>query len=270
MRDGAKRRGNAARNTSCLQEISPNESLGPGVNKMCKVENCNCDQCLQVALRATNEGDRSRAWARWYQRDGGVVRGFVQRRVIGDDRAEVAEDLTQDAFIIGYQLLTSGRYPATGNNLCGLLIGIAKRLVLKNGRTRSRLGKSLDDCVEPEAGELGLDEKALVREVSALVLHTFLRQPEKNRSLLVALCVQNHPARSVAAALNATEATVRLHAHRAIKRILREIERNFSLTLSTDVVRICLEQMETVPDDVCHSIHVEPAKLGSHHLKQAA
>ncbi len=243
---------------------------------MCNVENCNCDQCLQVALRATNEGDRSRAWARWYQRDGGVVRAFVQRRVLANDRAEVAEDLTQDAFIIGYQLLTSGRYPATGNNLCGLLIGIAKRLVLKNGRARSRLGKSLEDCVEPEAGELALDEKALVREVSTLVLHTFLLQPEQSRSLLLALCVHRHPVRSVAAALEASEANVRLHAHRAIKRILRDIERNFALTLTTDVVRICLEQMETTTGDALQAAHVELtahvdlAGLSSHRLAQAA
>lgn len=237
---------------------------------MCSGENCNCDRCLQLELRTSNEGIRSRAWARWYQRDGVVVRSFVQRRVLGDDRTEVAEDLTQDAFIIGYQLLTSGRYPETGNNLCGLLIGIAKRLVLKNGRSRRRLGKSLDDGMEPEALELGLDEKAVVREVSALVLHTFLLQSERNRRLLAAICVHHNPVRVVAAALDTSEANVRLHTHRAIKRILRDLERDFSLVLSTDAVRLCLEQMEAVPGDELEAKPTEMTALAPQRLAMAA
>ncbi|HQY95311.1 sigma-70 family RNA polymerase sigma factor, partial [Caldilinea sp.] len=157
---------------------------------------------------------------------------FVRRRLQRVDGIDLADDIVQEVFLIGYRLMTRLTYPQPGNNLCGLLIGVARNLVLQAARARHRWALPLDDGVVGAARELAVDDALLVADVRCKVLVLIREQTEFSRALLHALYVDQRSMRAVARDLHASESNVRLLAHRAVTRITRDLHRKFCTELS--------------------------------------
>lgn len=218
------------------------------MNAMCNDTQCVCDPCLERLLAVTDESVRKEAWGAWYQRDLPVVYDFVRRRLWSNDRNEVAEDIAQEAFLIGFRLITGGRCPPQGNNLCGLLIGVAKNLISKAGRAQRRAAFSLDDEAIHATGGAVSEDTVLISDLrktlASIVGMKSGRECDFDKDLVIALYVDGQTPRSLACAMRVSEEWVRLHAHRRIKRLARELHRQCGTEVSPKGVRLLLSTLE--------------------------
>ena len=143
---------------------------------------------------------------------GPTVRGLLRRT---GAQPSVADDLAQDAFVIGFQRIGDLREPAA---FPGWIKQIAARLYIRRMRGRLRLEDSLDTA--PEAAPEGEGASGLRLDVDAAL--ATLSEAER---LCVSLC---HGAGfsqpEIAAALNLPLGTVKSHVTRGLARLRRRLE----------------------------------------------
>jgi RNA polymerase sigma factor (sigma-70 family) len=141
-----------------------------------------------------------------------AVRGLLRR--MGAQPA-LADDLAQDAFVIGFQRFDDLREPAAFG---GWIKQIAARLYIRRMRSRLRLEDSLE-CA-PEAATEG--EGAAGRRMDLDAALATLSEAER---LCVSLC---HGAgltqAEIATALNLPLGTVKSHVTRGLARLRRRLE----------------------------------------------
>lgn len=127
----------------------------------------------------------------------------------------LADDLAQDAFVIGFQRIGDLREPAA---FPGWIKQIAARLYIRRMRGRFRLEDSLDTA--PEAATEGEGASGLRLDLDAAL--ATLSEAER---LCVSLC---HGAGfsqpEIAAALNLPLGTVKSHVTRGLARLRRRLE----------------------------------------------
>ena len=143
---------------------------------------------------------------------GPTVRGLLRRM---GAQPSLADDLAQDAFVIGFQRIGDLREPAA---FPGWIKQIAARLYIRRMRGRLRLEDSLDTA--PEAATEGEGASGLRLDLDAAL--ATLSEAER---LCVSLC---HGAGfsqpEIAAALNLPLGTVKSHVTRGLARLRRRLE----------------------------------------------
>jgi RNA polymerase sigma-70 factor (ECF subfamily) len=151
-------------------------------------------------------------YGRLVREHGPALRGLLRR--MGAQPA-LADDLAQDAFVIGFQRLGDLREPAAFG---GWIKQIAARLYIRRMRSRLRLEDSLENA--PEAATEG--EGAAGRRLDLDAALATLSEPER---LCVSLC---HGAgltqAEIAATLNWPLGTVKSHVTRGLARLRRRLE----------------------------------------------
>jgi RNA polymerase sigma-70 factor (ECF subfamily) len=151
-------------------------------------------------------------YGRLVREHGPALRGLLRR--MGAQPA-LADDLAQDAFVIGFQRLGDLREPAAFG---GWIKQIAARLYIRRMRSRLRLEDSLESA--PEATTEG--EGAAGRRLDLDAALATLSEPER---LCVSLC---HGAgltqAEIAATLNWPLGTVKSHVTRGLARLRRRLE----------------------------------------------
>lgn len=151
-------------------------------------------------------------YGRLVREHGPAVRGLLRRM---GAQAALADDLAQDAFLIGFQKFETLREPAAFG---GWIKQIAARLYIRRVRSRLRLEDPLDSA--PEAATDGEAGPGLKLDLDAAL--ATLSEPER---LCVSLC---HGAgltqAEIAAALNWPLGTVKSHVTRGLARLRRRLE----------------------------------------------
>lgn len=140
------------------------------------------------------------------------MRGLLRRM---GAQPSLADDLAQDAFMIGFQRIGDLREPAA---FTGWIKQIAARLYIRRMRGRLRLEDSLDTA--PEAATEGEGASGLRLDLDAAL--ATLSEAER---LCVSLC---HGAGfsqlEIATALNLPLGTVKSHVTRGLARLRRRLE----------------------------------------------
>ncbi len=166
--------------------------------------------------------DRASAWAEWHRRLGGqAVLSYIRA---ANNTAEPDEDILQDALMTAYVEVERGRYQhRAGIPFTAYVKGIARNKI-REARRRRRW-QSLDEGVplpgEPATRELEgvcerrAERRALRRGLSEL--------PDRRRQVLEGY-LQGESLAEIADRLDMTEATVRQHKHRGLRR-LQELNR---------------------------------------------
>jgi len=151
-------------------------------------------------------------YGRLVREHGPTVRGLLRRM---GAQPSLADDLAQDAFVIGFQRIGDLREPAA---FPGWIKQIAARLYIRRMRGRFRLEDSLDTA--PEAATEGEGASGLRLDLDAAL--ATLSEAER---LCVSLC---HGAGfsqpEIAAALNLPLGTVKSHVTRGLARLRRRLE----------------------------------------------
>lgn len=155
---------------------------------------------------------RTDNYGRLVREHGPAVRGLLRRM---GAQAALADDLAQDAFVIGFQRINDLRDPAA---FPGWIKQIAARLYIRRMRGRLRLEDSLD-CA-PERITEGESAAGLRMDLDAAL--ATLSEAER---LCVSLC---HGAgltqAEIATALNLPLGTVKSHVTRGLARLRRRLE----------------------------------------------
>jgi RNA polymerase sigma factor (sigma-70 family) len=165
--------------------------------------------------------DRAHAWAEWHARIGGeAVLKFIRAK---NGTAEPDEDILQDAMMTAYLEVERGRYEhRAGIPFTAYVKGIARNKIREARRRaqRQRCWQNLD-----EIGQLPAD--SLLRQVESLLegaerrraLQQGLSQlSAQRRQVLERYLVGDSPA-EIADRLEMSEALVRQHKHRGLRRL---------------------------------------------------
>ncbi len=166
--------------------------------------------------------DRASAWAEWHRRLGGqAVLSYIRA---ANNTAEPDEDILQDALMTAYVEVERGRYQhRAGIPFTAYVKGIARNKI-REARRRRRW-QSLDEGVplpgEPATREL---ERVCERRAERRALRQGLSElPDRRRQVLEGY-LQGESLAEIADRLDMTEATVRQHKHRGLRR-LQELNR---------------------------------------------
>ncbi len=151
-------------------------------------------------------------YGRLVRQHGAAVRGLLRR--MGAEAA-LADDLAQDAFVIGFQRIGDLREPAAFG---GWIKQIAARLYIRRARSRLRLEDPLDSAPEGSTeGEGAAGDRMDLDAALATLSHA--------ERLCVTLC---HGAGltqvEIAAALKLPLGTVKSHVTRGLARLRRRLE----------------------------------------------
>ena len=169
---------------------------------------------VELAAKAAG-GDRL-AYGELVRRHGSAVRGLLRR--LGADSA-TADDLAQDAFIVGFEQVADFRGEGTFG---GWIKKIAARLYLKKVKREARL--IFSDTVEP-VEELGRQD-ASGDAARRIDLDDALKALSRGERLCVSLCYGADWSHGEAAeALNIPIGTVKSHVKRGLDKLRAKLAR---------------------------------------------
>jgi len=180
-------------------------------------------------VELAKQGDEF-AYAQLYQEYGQRLCTYL-RCTLGNE--EDAQDITQEAFLTGWQKLRSlrdNRYFKTW--LYSIATNEAHKRLLK---TRPHLWLSLEEHEQIASGE-SIDEMSLEEHIITKVLmqRALLYVSPKNRACLLLWIIENLPQREIAELLGIDKSNVSMY----IKRGLEQLHKAYSL----------LEQAQSIPE----------------------
>jgi RNA polymerase sigma-70 factor (ECF subfamily) len=129
------------------------------------------------------------------------------------DRLKAAE-ITQDVFV--WLIDHAGRYDPARGELNSFLLGVARKLVLKQIQGARRWVELKRSVRQPEPAEPGNDVEALRQAISAL--------PQQYREVVVLCDLEDHTYEEAAEALDCPVGTVRSRLNRARQFLARKLE----------------------------------------------
>jgi RNA polymerase sigma factor (sigma-70 family) len=155
------------------------------------------------------------------------------------------EELLQDAFVIGFESVSSGRYDECKAPLYAYLYGIARNLVREIIRLQQREPFSLDDLGDAQVAGFDtygdLEDILYLEELRCQLLEALNHLPERHRCIVQAFYVQASSAHEVSERLNLSPENVRMIAHRGVSKIGTYLASKHHIFLSADAIRLGLE-----------------------------
>jgi RNA polymerase sigma-70 factor, ECF subfamily len=141
------------------------------------------------------------------------VFGFLIKRTRDE---QLAEDLLQQTFLHIHR--ARGTFIA-GSEVAPWAFSIARRLLIDSARAskRRRAVLSSDVSVDAADGTQAIDETLALRELGAQVFKLLEALPSNQREAFEMIRLDGLSIREAASAIGATEASVKLRAHRAYK-----------------------------------------------------
>jgi RNA polymerase sigma-70 factor (ECF subfamily) len=162
--------------------------------------------------------DRAHAWAEWHARLGGpAVLKFIRTT---NNTAEPDEDILQDAMLTAYVEVERGHYEhRAGIPFTAYVKGIARNKI-REARRRSRRWAPLDEVVyaPADAAPRALEHTLEGREARQALQRGLELLPPQRRQVLQRYLAGDSPA-EIARQLAITEALVRQHKHRGLRRL---------------------------------------------------
>ncbi len=162
--------------------------------------------------------DRARAWAEWHwQRGGRAVLSFIRS---ANNTPEPDEDILQDAMLTAYVEVERGHYEhRAGIPFTAYVKGIARNKI-REARRRTRNWEPLETAEHARAEHAARElENSIDSAEQARALRRGLASlPAARREVLERYLRGDSPA-EIAQGLHMTEATVRQHKHRGLRRL---------------------------------------------------
>jgi RNA polymerase sigma factor (sigma-70 family) len=162
--------------------------------------------------------DRARAWAEWHLHIGGpAVLKFIRTL---NNTAEADDDILQDAMMTAYVEVERGHYERrAGIPFTAYVKGIARNKI-REARRRTRHWEAFDDSLfAPElTGARELESSFDHQEQRRALRRGLLRLPQRRRLVLEGY-LSGESLAEIAIRLQMTEATVRQHKHRGLRRL---------------------------------------------------
>lgn len=178
------------------------------------------DEALVSRLLPSNNyspEDRARAWAEWHRRLGGqAVLNYIR---VANNTAEAHEDILQDALMTAYVEVEKGHYEhRAGIPFTAYVKGIARNKI-REARRRNRRWEPLDEVLHLRADAARELETVYDRREERRALRRGLAQlPDRRRQVLEGV-LSGESLSEIAARLEMTEANVRQHKHRGLRRL---------------------------------------------------
>ncbi len=201
------------------------------------------DQRLLAMLQSPDEATRRAGWAAWYRRDQAKLKAYICRRSAGLRCSGAADDIVQDAFVIGFRYISEGKYEDRGRALLALLYGIAHNLVRSAARQRRRESEDNRYLDFAPATALSVEHKIVVAQVMEAVRAIYAELSDGHRNVIEGLYGEAKASHVLGAELGKKATNIRAIAHRAIKSICQRLADEYDLHLSADAVRTCLQMM---------------------------
>lgn len=202
---------------------------------------CSCDQCLLMQMRAANAAERQRGWEAWYRRDAPTIQAFIKRRCLALQCPEHCEDILQDCFLVGYRNVSKGLYHEQGSSLCAYIVGAANNLLRELVRLRRQEPVTLGEDEIEDARDLDPDDGLYLAEVVNVVREAYTHRSNTYQRVVQGIYVEGKSSSELAAELGKSADNVRAIAHRAVREIGLNLERQHSMRLSAEAIRACLE-----------------------------
>lgn len=162
--------------------------------------------------------DRAAAWNEWYERVGAAsVLAFVRTK---NDTAEPDLDILQEALMIAFVEVERGRYePRSGVPFTAYVKGIAHNKI-REARRRRRRWLPLAEAAECRAAN-GIEdvEARIERRERAAFLRASLPRLSQARRQVLERYLRGQTTAEIARALQMSEALVRQHKSRALRRL---------------------------------------------------
>ena len=150
----------------------------------CRPRDAHDDQTLLAMMQSPNASTRQAGWAAWYSRDRQKLAAYVCRRSRGLRCGDAAEDLVQDAFVIGFRRISEGRYEDRGCALLAFLYGIARNLLRSTARRQQR-DSGDNACLDfTPSGALPVEQRVVVAQVLDMVCDSRARLPVTHRNVI--------------------------------------------------------------------------------------
>ena len=162
--------------------------------------------------------DRSAAWDEWYERVGAAsVLAFVRTK---NDTAEPDLDILQEAMMIAFVEVERGRYePRSGVPFTAYVKGIARNKI-REARRRRRRWLPLAEAAECRSTNAIDDVEARIeRRERTAFLHASLSLLSQARRQVLERYLRGQTTAEIARALQMSEALVRQHKSRALRRL---------------------------------------------------
>jgi RNA polymerase sigma factor (sigma-70 family) len=210
---------------------------------------CDCDPCLLIHMRSWDAAQRQRGWESWYRRDAPRLLHYLERACWQKNCPEYAEEFLQDAFVIGFENILSGRYDEFKAALRAYLHGIAKNLIREAVRRQQREAVSIDGLAEEDVSALGrmpensldMDDMLYLADLCRQLRAALEHLPCLQRSVVFALYVKGTSANEVAKEYNLSVENARVMAHRGVSTMKSYIANQHQIQLSAYAIRLGLE-----------------------------
>jgi RNA polymerase sigma-70 factor, ECF subfamily len=162
--------------------------------------------------------DRAHAWAEWHgERGGPAVLKFIRTT---NNTAELDEDILQDALYTAYVEVERGRYEQrAGVPFTAYVKGIARNKI-REARRRSRRWAPLEDALHLAADPAPRAiERTLEQREAQHALRSGLEQLPASRRQVLQRYLAGDSLGEIASQMAITEALVRQHKHRGLRRL---------------------------------------------------
>ncbi len=166
--------------------------------------------------------DRAVAWEEWYSSIGvAPVMAFIRAT---NNTPEADGDILQDAMVTAYTEIERGRYePRIGIPFTAYIKGIARNKI-REARRRTRHYIYLEDTAEPfDAEERRLEKIVERREQQRVMSGCVAGLPDCRREVVEAY-LNGHSTEEIAERLGISEALVRQHKCRGLRKLRTQIE----------------------------------------------
>lgn len=204
---------------------------------------CSCDACLFAMITATDKQVQQMGWQAWYERDSAIVSAYVNRRCLAMGCSGHTEDIVQDAFVIAFKNIGSGRYQNQGKSLCAYLYGIARNLIYDVIRLRKRELSEEVDTEHQEQTPLSLEEQIYIQDFLSRVGEARSLLAPSQRTILDGLYSAGKSSKLVSREVKKSAVNVRAIASRAVDEIRNHLASAHALNVSKDAIRLGLQHL---------------------------